>query len=177
METKIIINRIWAMPNKNTFQVKPIGDFVRKYLSANAISLDPFAKNSKLATYTNDLNPETDATYHLTAFDFIKEMEAQHAVPGVVIFDPPYSLQQAKISYQDIGRGFSQYDAWYVGRWTDEKTVLARIMPIGSIFLHFGWHTNGMGKKHGFEIEEILIVAHGGAHNDTICMAERRIGD
>jgi hypothetical protein len=31
-----------------------------------------------------------------------------------------------------------------------------------------------MGKKHGFEIIEVMLVAHGGAHNDTICMAERK---
>ena len=29
-------------------------------------------------------------------------------------------------------------------------------------------------KKNGYTIEEILIVCHGGAHNDTICMAERK---
>lgn len=32
-----------------------------------------------------------------------------------------------------------------------------------------------MGKERGFEILEILLVCHGGAHNDTICLAERRI--
>ena len=31
-----------------------------------------------------------------------------------------------------------------------------------------------MGKKRGYEIVEGMIVCHGGGHNDTICMAERR---
>lgn len=31
-----------------------------------------------------------------------------------------------------------------------------------------------MGRKHNFEILEILLVCHGGVHNDTICMAERK---
>lgn len=31
-----------------------------------------------------------------------------------------------------------------------------------------------VGKKHGFEQIEILLVCHGAAHNDTICVAERR---
>ncbi|MDE1882322.1 MAG: hypothetical protein KGI89_17440, partial [Euryarchaeota archaeon] len=34
--------------------------------------------------------------------------------------------------------------------------------------------STGMGKKYGFQIEEILLVCHGSDHNDTICMAERR---
>jgi hypothetical protein len=41
-------------------------------------------------------------------------------------------------------------------------------------FLSFGWNSTGMGQKRGYEIIEILIVAHGSAHNDTICMAERK---
>lgn len=44
-----------------------------------------------------------------------------------------------------------------------------------AIVLSFGWNTVGMGKKRGFEIIEIMLVCHGGAHNDTICIAERRI--
>lgn len=32
-----------------------------------------------------------------------------------------------------------------------------------------------LGLQNGAKIIEILIVAHGGAHNDTICMAERKI--
>ena len=32
-----------------------------------------------------------------------------------------------------------------------------------------------MGKNRGFEIVEILLVAHGGHHNDTICTVEKKI--
>jgi hypothetical protein len=49
------------------------------------------------------------------------------------------------------------------------------MLKIGGKFLHFGWHTNGMGKGRAFKIDEIMLVAHGGAHNDTICMAETKI--
>jgi hypothetical protein len=40
--------------------------------------------------------------------------------------------------------------------------------------LSFGWNSAGMGKKYGFEQIEIMLVCHGAAHNDTICLAERR---
>lgn len=52
--------------------------------------------------------------------------------------------------------------------------VRVQIAVPGGVCLSFGWSTNGMGKTRGYEIEEILLVAHGGARNDTICMAERK---
>ena len=70
----MIITRVWAMPNKNTFDIKPIKKFVEKYWNKDIVSVDPFARNTKYATYRNDLNPETNAEYHLHANDFIQEL-------------------------------------------------------------------------------------------------------
>lgn len=36
----------------------PIGEMVQRYLKAAKISCDPFARNKRWATYTNDLNPK-----------------------------------------------------------------------------------------------------------------------
>lgn len=33
----------------------------------------------------------------------------------------------------------------------------------------------GIGIKYGFEIQEILLVPHGGWHNDTIVVVEKKI--
>ncbi len=48
-------------------------------------------------------------------------------------------------------------------------------MKKDGIVISFGWNTNGIGKTKGFEIIEILMVAHGGSHNDTICTVERKL--
>jgi hypothetical protein len=32
-----------------------------------------------------------------------------------------------------------------------------------------------MGKGRGYQMEELLLVAHGGAHNDTIVVVERKV--
>ena len=48
------------------------------------------------------------------------------------------------------------------------------IIP-GGIAISCGWNSIGMGKTHGFEIIEILLVCHGRAHNDTIVTVERKI--
>ena len=34
----VLFSRVWAMPNADTFSVKPIGDFVRRYLKGASIS-------------------------------------------------------------------------------------------------------------------------------------------
>ncbi len=169
------ITRTWYMPSKDTFQVKPIGNFVCKYVENSKISIDPFARNSTLATITNDLNPETSAQYHMKALDFLSEMVKQDVHADLVIFDPPYSLNQVKASYNGVGLEFNKYDTTHSIRWSDEKELINKILTKDGIFLHFGWHTNGMGLKRGFEIIEILMVAHGGAHYDTLCLAEKRM--
>lgn len=53
------------------------------------------------------------------------------------------------------------------------RELIHQIITEDAIVLSFGWNTNGMGK--GWEIEEILLCAHGSDHNDTICMAERKL--
>lgn len=62
------------------------------------------------------------------------------------------------------------------GYWAKVKDECSRITKPGGIALCFGWNSNGMGKSRGFDIREILLVAHGGKHNDTICMAEVKTG-
>jgi hypothetical protein len=39
----------------------------------------------------------------------------------------------------------------------------------------FGWNSSGIGIKRGFELIEVLLVCHGGSHNDTIVTVERKI--
>ena len=29
----VVVNRVWAMPHKNTFKIKPIGELVERYVS------------------------------------------------------------------------------------------------------------------------------------------------
>ena len=162
------------MPNSDTFRCPPIRSFVDYYLRQSKMSVDPFARNFNGCTYTNDLNPNTQAEYNMTALDFLKMIGDKGISPDLVVFDPPYSLEQLKRSYASVGIEKLPYGDTLNGiHWTKEKCVISDILENG-VFLHFGWHTNGMGKKHGFAIEEILIVAHGGGHHDTLCMAERR---
>ncbi len=169
------ISRIWAMPNSNTFGCFPIGDFVIKYLHKSKVSVDPFARNSQLATYRNDLNPNTVAEYHMDSVDFLKMLAGEGIKADLGILDPPYSVRQMSECYQSIGRKTSMVDSQGMGIYKYTRDALDQIMQIGGIVLSFGWNSIGMGLERYYQIEEILLVCHGGAHNDTICMAERKI--
>jgi len=168
------ISREWAMPNKNTFNILPIREFVLKYLNKSKISIDPFARNFDGATYTNDLNPNTSAKYHMKAIDFLNMLLDQKIRADLIIFDPPYSLEQCKRSYESLDYKFTYEDTLYTINWKKEKNIIKNLLIKKGIFLHFGWHSNGMGMSRGFIINKILLVAHGGSHYDTICMAEEK---
>lgn len=159
------------MPNCDTFTIPPIRDFVDRWVCG--VSVDPFARNSKRATYTNDLNPDTDADYNLPADEFLGKLADEGIKADAIIFDPPYSTQQVKEVYGGIGKEFLKTDNTNVIRWTKEKEAAMRLCKMGTVVLSFGWNSTGMGRRRGFEIEEIVIVNHAGAHNDTICTAER----
>lgn len=167
--SKLLIDRIWAMSNSRTFNIKPIQKFVERHLINASVIVDPFANECKYGTITNDLNPEFNTTYHLDALDFLNQLPSESA--DVVLYDPPYSLRQVSECYKGFGLDVTQEttrSSWRA-RHLDE---IARILKPGGKCLCFGWNSNGVGKKRGFEMTELLLVAHGGSKNDTICTAE-----
>lgn len=161
------------MPNRDTFSIPPIKNFVVEHLLKSRLSIDPFARNTRLATITNDLNPKTTAQYHLEAEEFLALLIHQKVQADLILLDPPYSPRQVKECYNDIGRKMATEDAWGGAMKKRRRELLYQIMTPDAVVLTFGWNTNGMGA--GFEIEQILLVAHGSDHNDTICMAEKRL--
>ena len=171
----VMFSRVWAMPNADTFSIPPIGDFVKRYLAESEVSVDPFARNSRLATWTNDINPETKADKHMAALDFLGYLKDHEVKADLIIFDPPYSLRQVKEVYESAGRTFGQFESNNAIRWSAERAALMPILTPGAVVLSFGWNSNGVGIERGFTIEEIMLVCHGCAHNDTICVAERMV--
>lgn len=162
------IERIWSMPNKNTFEVKPIHDLIVEEMT-DGTWIDPFANRNKLATITNDLSEEFDTDYHLDALDFMK-MFGDASVDGV-LYDPPYSPRQVSECYNNVGFNVT-WDTTKASFWGNHKREISRIVKVGGKVITFGWNSGGIGYKYGFEITRILMVPHGGWHNDTICTVE-----
>lgn len=165
----IRIERVWAMPNKNTFSIKPIEQLIAETVDLSLLWIDPFANQNKIASITNDLNTQYDTDYHLDALDFLKMFD-DNSVDGV-LYDPPYSPRQVSECYNDVGYSVT-WDTTKASFWGNHKREISRIVKIGGRVITFGWNSGGIGNKYGFEIERILLVPHGGWHNDTICTVE-----
>lgn len=172
--SEIKFNRIWEMPNKNTFNITCINRLIHSYHDKNVISIDPFSNRNRIAKVTNDLDPEMEADFCLDAIDFLKTFS--DASVDIVYYDPPYSPRQVSECYKKLGKTVNMQTT-QSSFWGNMKKEIARITKPNSIVITFGWNTNGIGKTKGFEIIEILLVAHGGSHNDTICVVERKINN
>jgi hypothetical protein len=163
------MNRIWQMPNSNTFEIKPIKELIEKY--ATGLIIDPFANKNKIATITNDLNTEYDTDYHIDATEFLKIFEENSI--DTVLYDPPYSPRQVSECYKKFGMTVNMQTT-QASYWSKQKEQIGKITKIGGIVITCGWNSGGIGKKYGFKIIEILLVPHGGWHNDTIVTVERK---
>ena len=168
------ITHKWAMPSHETFSIKPIKEFIFHHIVNRKIIVDPFARHSKIGTITNDLNPKCETDYNLDGLDFLKVF-VDNSV-DCVLYDPPYSPRQLKECYDNIGKSltFQQTSSRY---WAELKDEISRIIKPGGLVLTFGWNSGGIGKTRGFERTDILLVAHGGMHHDTICVKEIYRGD
>lgn len=170
------INRIWAMPRKDTFSIKPIKELIDRYkygLGDNLVIVDPFARNSHEGNVTNDIDPSTNAIFHMDALDFMKSLDDNSA--DMLLFDPPYSPRQVSEHYKSVGREVNM-ETTQASFWSRLKDEAARIMKQGGIAISFGWNSMGMTRQRGFEIVEILLVPHGGYKNDTIVTVDKYVG-
>ena len=140
------IDRIWAMPNKKTFTIKPIAELIKEEILGDY--LDPFPY-----------------PYQKEATIYLKESESK----DYGLFDPPYSPRQLKESYNGKGEYNTKISTWSI--WKD---LMAE--KVKKKCITFGWNSTGLGKKRGFEITRILLVCHGSMHNDTICTVEVKNG-
>ena len=167
------IERVWAMPNKETFKIKPIRELLGEYVRPDELWIDPFANENSPAKIRNDLNPNIkNVEYHLDAEEFLN-IFPDCSVDGV-LFDPPFSPRQIKECYEMVGMPHGKI--WTKATFfSTKKDSAARVIaPYGRVIC-CGWNTNGLGKNRGFQLERILLVAHGGAHNDTIVTVERKL--
>lgn len=152
-----------------------IGDFVRGFLHRSTLSVDPFARNSRLATHRNDMNPNTCAEHHLDAVAFLEWLATTGVKFDLALLDPPYSPRQITECYAEAGLKAGMQDTQNAALYARTRAALLPILTNDAIVLSFGWNSSGMGSGLGFEQTDLLLVCHGAAHNDTICVAERRV--
>ena len=152
MRIKLKLERVWAMPNHRTFQIKPI-----KQLIQNTFNNEE---------YTNPF----PFPFKQDALEYLKTIQTNSTKN--LAYDPPFSQRQLREKYNDAGLALDQMNNGY---WAKLKDEIARIMQPNGKTISFGWNSGGIGKNRGFEITKILLVCHGSMHNDTICTVENKI--
>lgn len=161
------------MPNKWTFRIQPIADLLARYVPKPNEWIDPFAGWTSPARHRNDLNPDAPVEFHEQAEEFVKRFES---IEGF-LFDPPYSPRQVSECYKSLGLKVGMKETQNAVLYARVKDAAAPRIKFGGLAISFGWNSSGFGEKRGFELVEILLVAHGGAHNDTIVTVEQKLGN
>lgn len=167
------MDRVWAMPNAETFSIDPVARLINRYVGRGCFSVDPFARNSKFAKVTNDIDPSTTADFHMDALVFLKRFEEGSV--DAVLYDPPYSISQVREVYRDL-KGTVNLETTSASFWKKNKSQVRRVLKPGGLVVCCGWNSGGMGKVLGFELLHVLLICHGGPHNDTIVTVERKGG-
>lgn len=157
----------FAMPNRWTFQMPPVADFVRHWTKDYHRIVDPFCGMSTVARFSNDLGRGG-----VDAEEYVRSLIGDGVSADCVIFDPPYSPRQISECYESIGLKATTEDTQNARLYKRVRAALADILEPDGIALSFGWQSSGFGKD--WRTMQILLVQHGGAHNDTICVAQRR---
>lgn len=164
--TALRISRVWEMPNKYTFKMKGVSSLLSEEMAG--AWADPFCGIHSPATLRNDADESREADHHMDGLDFLKSL-GDSSVDGV-LFDPPYSVEQALRIYKPKHNG----TAGRAEYWARCKDEIARIVKPGGKAICFGWDSTGIGKTRGFQIGRVLLMCHGACHNDTIITVETK---
>jgi hypothetical protein len=171
------LSRVWAMPSPHTFSIPPIAALLDRWLVGYDVIVDPFARCSARATVRNDLDPQMPTAYHLEAGAFCTQIYEEGCRAGAVLFDPPYSPRQIAECYKRVGLKVGTEETQNARLYKRVRDGLDRVLLPEGLAISCGWNSSGFGKERGYVLQEILLVAHGGAHNDTIVVVERKGSD
>lgn len=153
--------------HRYTFNSKKLRIWVEDNVEGRVLNL--FAGKTKLSPICcikevrNDISVEMPADFHFDAVWFCRTWSGDTF--NTIILDPPYSYRKSMEKYK--GKVMSSFNQL--------KDEVVRILAPGGIVMTFGYHSVSMGKTRGFEVEQILVVSHGGAIHDTIGTIERKV--
>lgn len=148
-------------PKKYTFEQPKLRRWVEKRCQGKVLNLFAGKVRLQVNEIRVDINPEVSPDYCMDSFEFIQTTELRF---DTIILDPPYNQRKAR----------EKYNNRYIGKFTKLKRKLSKVMNDNCRIITLGYNTNGMGR--GYLKEEICLINHGGDHNDTIALVERKMG-
>ena len=140
-----------------------------RYIRPSDVIVDPMCRESLIGTYRNDIDPKAPgAITHMDAVAFLDDLLAKGIAADVVLWDPPFSVNQAR----KYGRKDETPHSFNVLRH-ECRNRIARLVRPGGLVICLAFHGNGL-ERPGFETIERLNVTHGGFSYDTIVVVQRR---
>tara|TARA_Y100001938_G_scaffold135127_1_gene196425 strand:+ start:377 stop:979 length:603 start_codon:yes stop_codon:yes gene_type:complete len=132
--------------------------------------IDPFARNHRIGTHRNDIDPSTNAEHHMDAAEFMELCADADVRAKLILLDPPFS-----------GRQSSRYEAGdtclyaagdgRMGRIGD--TIPRMLIPNGRV-IKIGYNSNSPCQTGVLELTHCDLVTFGGLRNDWIITTWRR---
>ena len=159
------------MPNKFTFQMKPVAGLLGRHVLPGYTVVDPFCGSSRLGQHRNDLAESgVDANQYM---DSLIEARGE-GWADVCLLDPPYSPRQISEHYKSAGLPVGAKETQNARLYSGAIERMDRVLKIGGKAIRCGWNSCGFGVTRGYVLNEVLLVCHGAAHNDTIVTVETK---
>lgn len=151
-------------PKRYTFQQPKLKEWTERWCKGKVLNLFAGIVELDVDEFRVDIDKNMPADWYGDAYDFVSTTDVRF---DTIILDPPYNLRKSR----------EKYGGRYIGSFTKIKNILPRILNKNGYVIHYGYSSVGMSKSRGFEKVAICLVCHGGDHNDTICLVERKISE
>lgn len=180
------LTKMGNQPFSNKHVRRILDRYIRHHNELNfpngLVIVDPFARDSFTtqlpSALTNDLNSDMPTNYHAEANDWCEWLLEEHLGPGsvdLILFDPPYSLRLLKDHYDHEDIKLERWQTWNMfGR---AKAACAKLLKVNGHFISFGYTTRGLGRRKGFEKEQIHIFQSNKTPDsyDVLMTVERKV--
>lgn len=165
---------LWSMPNKCTFEMKPIKKILIELVFSHKNILIPFAGMTRFnglnlpkITYIDIEQDRPKPCIYGDCLEVMQDLlnKQTNKQYDLIISDPPFCFFQAVHTYhnqkmQDISRCKELYDQL--------------LKPSGHV-LHFGFNSTGMGQNRSYKKQKLWVVNQGGSHNDLLILLEQKL--
>lgn len=151
-----------------TFEMPKLKIWIESICEGKVLNL--FAGRTKLNVdeIRNDIDTEVFSDYHMDAFDFINYWKQEkHPKFNTIILDPPYTSRKS----------MEKYGGRMISNFQKVKELVPSILENNGLVIFCGYSSSGMGKSRGFGKEHICLIGHGGSHEDTIVLVERKVSN
>lgn len=145
-----------VQPNRWTFQSDKIREWVEYWCAGDVLNACAGKTRLELETVRNDIDPDIEADYHVDVCEIADEFGA--ACFDTIVYDPPFSQNQANRSYG--GRN--------VGDDALAKRQFHELLRPSGRVIQLGYSTTCMPLSLGYHREAVAVFNTLGRMNDYL---------